>query len=101
MSADNWTTCPRCAVIREQAIEAMDADLARAYGAVPIEDFDRMRASRDAKAAEDPEPTLREDYEFWGVSDSEFHVSYSGTCTACGFGHTFRHEEQLQIGDDR
>lgn len=99
MSADNWTTCPRCALIKQDEIAAMDADIARAYGSTPIQDFDRLRSVRDSLIAEqqDPERTLREDYEFYGIDEGLFHVDYSARCTKCGFGHTFKHSQDLEV----
>jgi hypothetical protein len=97
MSADNWTTCPRCALRRQEEIKTADEDLARAYGAVTVEQFDAQRAKRDELVKTSPEQTLREDYEFWGISEGEFHVTYRGGCTTCGFEHSFRHDVELDV----
>lgn len=95
MSADNWTTCPRCADAREDQLRALDIDIANAYGSVSVEEFDRMRRERDDLAAAAPEPTFREDYEFWGAADGVIHVSYSGECTRCHLAHSIEDDQQF------
>ena len=97
MSADNWAKCPRCAIKRDDDVAALSADLDAAYGVVPVEEFDRLRAERDTLAATELKATFRADYEIWGVEDGEFHVSYSGGCSVCKLKHEFRHSETLEV----
>lgn len=97
MSADNWAVCPRCAEVREAAILAADAAVAKAYGAVPVEVWDEMRAAADALGATEPEQTFREDYEFYGVEDGVLQISYSGGCKECGLSHRFEHSESIGV----
>lgn len=98
MSADNWAVCPRCLTRREAALEKSRRDITAAYGKVPVEEFDRMRADYETAAGTEPERTLREDYEIWTDPDGVFTVTYSSGCRECGFGFEFRHEEQKVVG---
>lgn len=61
MSADNWALCPKC---RQKAIaetEQLRATAAEAYGKVPVEEFDNLRAKADLGVT--IERTFREDWE--------------------------------------
>ncbi len=93
MSADNWAVCPRCKERNAFLIKAAHDSAHAAYGKLPLADFDRLRAEAAALEAEVEklEPTLREDYEFYGVEDGEVIASYRGACTTCGLSVKFEH----------
>lgn len=65
-----------------------EAEVDEAYGKVPIEEFDRKRASlakaQELLAGDDIFRTFREDYEFHGAEDGAVSVVYKGSCTKCG-----------------
>jgi hypothetical protein len=71
MSADNWTTCKRCA----------DAQLVGASAIPP--------------ARETLPTTFREDYEIYGADKGVVKVSYSGHCQNCGYGIDFEYERPI------
>jgi len=99
MSADNWAVCPRCSRRRDERLMEMDRALSDAYGTVPVEEFDRLRAERDEFANAQPAYTFREDYEFWGADIAELNASYRGSCKECGLEHKFEHHEKFDLGD--
>jgi hypothetical protein len=83
MSADSWSTCPRC---YDRAKTASDKERVRVmalYGTVPVDEFD---AARHALKTPTPDEfvTFREDYEFWGADTGEIQASYRGGCGVCG-----------------
>lgn len=99
MSADRWSNCPRCKQRRAEEVKAKDAQVAAAYGNVPIEQWDELRRESYDLMDAPLEATLREDYEFWGVSDGQvFHASYSAGCSVCGFTFLFEHEQDVEVG---
>jgi hypothetical protein len=93
MSADNWTTCPKCfdGAVTE-ATEKRNAVMA-SYGSVPVEEFDKARTELT-----DPQPqefvTFREDYELW-LADDVLHWSYKGACSVCSLGVTEAGEKRF------
>jgi hypothetical protein len=92
VSADNWTTCPKCVDEVTRAALAEQQRVQSLYGEVDVEEFDRQRAALkppDLVACE----TFREDYEFYGAENGTVHVSYSGRCTRCGAGLDFKDEK--------
>lgn len=97
MSADNWTTCPRCADHRKQALVARVAEVSASYGKVPVEDFDRMRQELDAQKREPLKETFREDYEIYGAEDGEVEVRYAGRCSECSLALEFAHSHPLDL----
>lgn len=99
MSANRWSKCPRCAARAEQAFAQRETQLAAAYGTVPVEEFDAMRAqlAADRAAAEDANPTFREDWEIHGTADGVAHVEYGGGCSVCGLSLEFRHDHELPV----
>jgi hypothetical protein len=106
MSANNWTTCPRCYVTQVAARKNLAENLLReakaSYGKVPHEEYHRLLLEADsARAAAEklhdsfPE-TLREDYEL-GINDNDdFTVDYGATCTQCNWKFTFKHEQKVK-----
>jgi hypothetical protein len=87
MSADNWTTCPRCVKHFEQAEAERVAKLRESYGKIPPEEFVQ------AMQVESPEPedTLREDYH-QGINAGLYSVSYHCSCNACGFSWSYKYQ---------
>lgn len=98
MSADNWRVCRKCLLAAQAKYRAAEQDLAKAYGKVPVEEFDAKRAALgDEPTISNQEENLREDYEFYLSTAGEFSAAYSAHCSACGFGHTFKHEEKVSL----
>ncbi len=95
MSADNWTTCPKCEAAHKAAIEAARTATAEAYGRVPREEFDALDRKADALKDRALPLTLREDYEI-GVRGTAFEVNYGGSCDECGFQFSHRFSKDLQ-----
>lgn len=100
MSADNWTTCPRCKRRAEEADRKHAAKVAEAYGKVPLDEWDRMRAEPVPEGTSELQELFREDYEFYGAEDGEVVADYSGSCAACGLSIHFTHRHQIE-GVDR
>lgn len=96
MSADNWTVCPKCrphlSKDKTAAITAANA----LYGTVPAAEFMEALAKANALPEEDDEPTqLREDYEIGLYKSGWFEISYSCSCTQCGFSWEFNHRQMV------
>lgn len=83
MSADNWEVCPKCLAKAKEAADKKRAGIYAQYGKVSPEEFDRLRGGLSAVDPEDFR-SFREDYEFYGASEGELRVSYSGGCQECG-----------------
>lgn len=93
MSASAWAPCPQCLKRREIMLKALKAELALAYGRMPLTQFDdlRKRIGVEEIYLADPEYhddqyTLREDYE-WYIKDGAVHGYYEACCQAddCDF----------------
>ena len=91
MSADNWTTCPKCKDTHSAKLAAMFAKVVEAYGKVTVAEFDALRANYDAAAAKPLPQTFREDYEFSGAAEGQVTADYHGSCSACGLEVAFDH----------
>ncbi len=89
MSADNWTMCPKCAKAGESKREAAQRLADAAYGKVSAAEYAALLAAASQAVDEEPEPTLREDYEI-GIHAGEFRVNYRARCTACGWSFAFK-----------
>ncbi|WP_010550490.1 hypothetical protein [Brachybacterium paraconglomeratum] len=96
MSADNWTTCPRCTRRREAEIESAEEKIALAYGKVPLDEWEEMRRRQSDLITRKPDRTLREDYEFHGASDGEVVADYSASCDTCDLRVSFTHQHQIE-----
>lgn len=93
MSASNWDICPRCKARELSRIADAKERADHAYGAVPVEEFDRLRAEADKPFNEETFRTFREDYEFYGAEDGAITATYSGECSVCGLSCSFKHVE--------
>lgn len=96
MSANNWTTCPKCKdrAATKQAQAAMDA--AEAYGKVTIAQYEHLKL-QIVEAAKFDRETMREDYELGVDQNGRFYVDYSCSCQTCDFEFSYRHEQQLPL----
>ncbi len=98
MSADNWAICPRCLMLASSEQEARFQAAVDAYGKVPAEEYERLRAEAQQPFDEDGFQTFREDYEIYGASEGTITVSYSGHCSKCNLGLDFKHERTFYEG---
>lgn len=105
MSADNWTTCYACRTKRDSDIAERIAEeqkrLEHAYGKIPQNEYDALRAHVGAAIADigngQLERTFREDYEIYGAETGVVTVSYGGRCTVCGYGISFEHQHPISL----
>lgn len=89
MSADNWTTCPKCWQRQESAVEKVKRAF---YGTVSADEYEVLIAEARAEAKPEEETPLREDWEI-GIWDGKFEVAYRAHCRECGWEFSFEHEE--------
>lgn len=98
MSADNWTRCPRCDAKALAALEKKTEDVDAAYGKVPVDEFDAMRAQLavDSDAITKMRATFREDYSFV-LADNVLVARYRGSCGVCKLKVDFDAEHPFKI----
>ncbi len=100
MSADAWKICPRCLKKRKAEILKADIESSKAYGTVPLEEWQAMREAATSKANIPLGETFREDYEQGIATDYNgipvsYYVIYSGHCTVCDFGFDYNYQKEL------
>ena len=95
MSADSWTTCPRCTERLDETKASEARRLADAYGKVDLEEYEAMKSEIAKVQALTPNENFREDYEFYGAEDGEVTASYGGSCKDCGLKVSFKHSVQF------
>lgn len=100
MSADNYTTCPRCEHQHQENLSQMAVELAETYGKLPLEEWERTRQDHEAAKRVQLEESFREDYEFHGAGTGEVTASYSGICSRCGLSTSFKHKHQIEGVND-
>lgn len=93
MSADNWTTCPRCHSDALSQRAKLSRRVQDEYGKIPIADWDKLRAR--AELPIDTNTTFREDWEIGLDEAGEFYVSYRGACSVCGLTFNFTHSQVI------
>lgn len=87
MSADNWTTCPKCKIKHEEQLAADQRRVSSSYGRVPAEKY--VEAVRKLENPKQLEQTLREDYSQGIDENGEYSCSYGASCQECGFSFSF------------
>lgn len=99
MSANNWTTCPRCERRREKEQDRLIGEADEAYGKVSAEEYRQLR-----QKANDGPPLVkdhfREDYELFVIAEGVLTVIYHGWCQDCGYGVDYRHTQVVEGLDD-
>lgn len=96
MSADNWTTCPRCRAEAEAEKMRLCQEAIDQYGKLPVEEYLALRDK--AMAPLKVEETLREDgTRAYIYSDNTFNLDYRASCKECGFLFTKTISEPLQL----
>ena len=87
MSADNWTTCPRCKQKTEDKVKNA------AYGMVSESEYQALLKAQNDMQSGRLLP-LREDFEV-GIRNGVFEVYYYASCEKCGFEFSFEHKEKV------
>ena len=96
MSADNWTTCPKCRVAFLKKIDDAKRKAESAYGKVSEAAYHAILKAAKEEEGKQQEETLREDYGIGMGEDFDFYVSYSCFCKTCGFKFQFKYEEKAK-----
>lgn len=93
MSANNWTTCPRCEATELERVKQLKLKAEKAYGKVTSDEYLSLldEANKPAKF----ESTFREDYQI-GVHKGKLTFEYRGGCTVCGLSKEFNHEQAIE-----
>ena len=93
MSADNWTICPKCKKTNDEKNKKRILAAGKKYGKIPSDVYINLVVEANKPIV--IESTLREDYEIGVCEDGEFFVSYSASCSVCGFKFSFKHTEKV------
>lgn len=93
MSASNWRKCPRCIKERAHRIEQEKIELAKSYGKVTADEYEKKRRAIQSDEELDLEDTLREDYSQGMGTDGTYRVTYLCKCQVCDFTFKYKHEE--------
>jgi hypothetical protein len=103
VSADNWTTCPRCADRAQKEWDERVRAHVASYGVINANEYIEEDANIARGKPLDPE-TFREDYDFFfeTVADEGVTVvaTYSGSCRECGLGLKFQDRHLLYVNGD-
>jgi hypothetical protein len=92
MSPKNWTECPQCEKMANQARNKQIQTAEASYGKVPQGKF--LELIGPAYETVKLEETLRENYEFY-FKDNILHVRYCCSCDKCGF--KFEYNKDIDI----
>ena len=92
MSADNWTTCPKCKARREKEYAELVQKAGTSYGVVSPEEYQKMAQQVSMGIIKTSE--LGEYYEI-GIRDGKLAISYFAECEECGFTFTFEHTMEV------
>jgi hypothetical protein len=98
MSADRWSTCPRCKVRFDEARKDYAARTDALYGQVSAEEFMQFLAREERPQR--PSDTLREDYEVYMRDTGVLCIDYYASCEACGFQFHYENEESANLAED-
>lgn len=102
MSADNWTTCPKCLAQAQSRRAGREKEIESAYGTVPLEEFKTLQEAVSAtnKVNPDDYESLREDYEIFGARTGTVSISYRGSCSNCGLLIDFKYNRPFYPNDE-
>ncbi|KKN16457.1 hypothetical protein LCGC14_0975660 [marine sediment metagenome] len=95
MSANNWAVCPQCMKNAEETQAENKVAVEASYGVIPSEEYAARREEAHEPIALDC--TMREDYEIAMNLLGEFNISYSASCSNCGFRFVHRTNRQVDL----
>jgi hypothetical protein len=90
MSANRWSSCPKCYANAVKEAERRARVAAESYGKVSPEEYLELRGA--AENPPDVEPTMREDWDLGVEPDGTFSIDYRASCNICGFRFRFKQE---------
>ena len=87
VSADSWRVCPKCGKSGDGPRAKAEKAARDSYGKDTAEEYARLLDLARAMPYDEPEETMREDYEFYYEDGAPFilNVRYGCSCKACGF----------------
>jgi len=97
MGADNWAVCPKCREIRLSKAKSKRDSAAASYGIISATAYASLFNEAQALDDEEPEETLREDYQVGIDSGGDFFCHYDASCGRCGYKFSYWHDEQTKI----
>lgn len=95
MGADNWGQCPRCLAKHRKAMTEINEALDKAFNTMVAREYQDL--VNKTKKPDEPEHTLRENYEIGVANDGKFYVIYRCRCEVCDFKFSFRKEQVLKV----
>ena len=98
MSADNRTFCPKCSQNFKSKRDKQLECAQRQYGKISRDQYDRLIAAAMEIKQEPCMATLREDFD-QGINEGIYEVTYSCSCSNCGFSWKYHHEEDVLKGN--
>jgi hypothetical protein len=99
MSANNYSTCPRCVRRAGKARKDALAALRDAYGTVTAEDYASLTASVPPEPDPEDHDSLGEFYEIHGAENGTITVSFAAHCRECGLNVEFTYKHVIPEGD--
>ena len=97
MSAEKWTSCPKCEDTHRKEHITLSEKLKTAYGILSEKEYNELKA--EVETPTPPGYNLSENYKI-GIEDETFSVSYTAQCTVCDFCYEFNTHEQINIKGD-
>ena len=91
MSANNWSICPKCKKKNNEINAKRIENVKKNYGVVSEDKY--LELAEEAKKPIIIKETLREDYDIGVYEDGTFEVSYSCSCSVCGFKYSFKDQK--------
>jgi hypothetical protein len=97
MSANRWSQCQKCRVLRDKAIADAIERAKAAYGTVSEKKYQAVLQEVLANADKVPElgESLREDWDIGIEQDGKFSVGYRAYCEKCDFSFEYRYEQDI------
>lgn len=96
MSADQWTTCPRCLKRHEALINDLQEQADAAYGKVTLEEWKEVDAKAlRARLIGTPEE-FRVDHALTVSADGAVSYRMAGRCTRCDLNVSLEADKQIE-----
>ena len=94
MSADNWTTCPKCYANKIKEISKKKDELHKLYGKISPDEFIDKKLEFDNFNNYDMDNNFREDYDI-GFVNNKYIIHYKGKCQYCGYKYEYEYDEKI------
>lgn len=97
MSAERWSTCPKCKADKERRVSAAREEARAMYGKVPQEEYLEAIDRFPKAESTDLDESMGWYYEVYGADEGEVTFDFSCQCRRCNYTFSVKHTVDMEV----